>query len=247
MATQEHEYEHATPTCTDASVELDAQAEALAGAAIARLTEAARRRRHRLQVVVSLPFVLLLLTPMISGVSLLLVPSISIALVFALLATGRHYRMTVDALAERDDVRLIGPMVDAMAVQGGDIRAVATEQVARLLPRLQPADAPLLKDRQRRTLDSVLLERKDLILALAILNAYAQIGDAKSLPVVESLASGGGRLGRDRRVREAALDCLPQLRARAITERAAHTLLRPTSGPRETDPSVLLRPAEPKR
>ena len=140
--------------------------------AIARLQSVARRCRIAMQAVFLLPTALLLLMPALMdalpGMPWVL-PAISISLIAPLVIATRRYRRTVDELTALDDVRLIGPMVDALSAQNQQIGEAAATHLARLLPRLRAADAELLSNAQRRVLDRALGERRHATLAVSIL------------------------------------------------------------------------------
>ena len=77
---------------------------------------------------------------------------------------------------------------------------------------------------------------------MAILQAFAQVGDSSALPIVEKLAREEAKTVDQRRIQEAAQECLPALRLRAQKERDPHTLLRAT-GSAGNDTETLLRAA----
>ena len=79
-------------------------------------------------------------------------------------------------------------------------------------------------------------------LILAVLKAFERVGDASALPSVERLATALGKTSAERRIREAALECLPFLRWRIEQMHATQTLLR-SANPPDTPPAVLLRPS----
>jgi hypothetical protein len=166
---------------------------------------------------------------------------------------GRHRRF-VRSLARYDDVRVVGPLVEALEMD--ESISVVEDQLTKYLPHLRANDGVLLNVAQRRMLDRALLRCRKPDLVLAILTAFRQIGDAKSLTAVEKLANGQSRTSSNRRVQQAAIDCVPYLQLRAQTEHDAQTLLRPVysadpegtllrpaHGPGDADPQVLLRPA----
>jgi hypothetical protein len=172
------------------------------------------------------------------------------------MAVTKLQRNAISALARYDDIRAVGPLTEALDYRDRGLADAAVPKLAEFLPRLQSGDAALLDDAQRRILDRVLLKHRKPDLVLAILAAYEQVGDAKSLEAVERLAAGEGRCAKDRRVREAAIDCHAALKQRAQAERDAQTLLRPVytgdpegtllrpaHGPGDADAKVLLRPA----
>jgi HEAT repeat protein len=145
------------------------------------------------------------------------------------------------ALANYDDIRVVGALTEALESQDKNVIAVAEQKLIQLLPRLRASDAGLLNEEQRKILNKTLPNRKKPGLAIAILKAYEQVGDEKALAVVEKIANGEGRAAPG--VKEAARVCLPALQKRAENERAARTLLRPSAAP--DDPSgILLRPAQ---
>jgi hypothetical protein len=203
----------------------------------------ARRRSIPLRVAIVIGVIVLAaaLSPVNPG-GFIGITSVAITGAFAI--SPRHKRV-IEALAKHDDLRAIGPLTDVLVTDDRHLQSRVAVKLAALLPRLQASDAHLLAPAQHRILDRYLRSRKHPALAVAILKAYEQVGDARSLPAVERLADGRGRGRHDRRLRAAADACLPYLRARAQAERDAQTLLRPASGPGEADPAVLLRPAEP--
>ena len=87
-----------------------------------------------------------------------------------------------------------------------------------------------------------LLTNEDETLAVAILQAFVHVGDGSALPIVEKLAAGGGRAGRETRVQQAAQICLPVLQARLARERDPQVLLRASFVP-QMPSDQLLRPA----
>ncbi|HLK56104.1 MAG TPA: hypothetical protein VKU00_06055 [Chthonomonadaceae bacterium] len=93
---------------------------------------------------------------------------------------------------------------------------------------------------------------------VAILQAFAQVGDSKALPVVERLAKGETKTEGEKRIQEAAQACMPALQLRAdcaghsrtllcaANAAASHedTLLRPAGGQQKAEPEKLLRPSQ---
>jgi hypothetical protein len=76
----------------------------------------------------------------------------------------------------------------------------------------------------------------------AILRALQQVGDEKSLSVVERLIHGEGMAARYPELRAQAEETLPFLRQRIEQARASHTLLR-ASAAGQAAPDTLLRAA----
>lgn len=168
---------------------------------------------------------------MISGISSMT------AVVATVNAASKKQTEATKRLAQFDDVRAVGPLVDALGFQDKDTRNVAGEALVRLLPRLQASDASLLNVEQRRLLTRA-LDGKNQPLSLAILKALEQVGDEQSLPTVERLAKGLGPSA----LQQAARNCLPTLTMRVEHLRASAELLRAADG-NMTPQGVLLRPA----
>lgn len=194
-----------------------------------------------------------------------LLPASSYALMMGVLIVTlrpfKNARKAAGKLALLEDVRTIPLLIDAWNFEDQRLRAVVTEALTNLLPRLQASNADLLTHNQRSQLckmlrvpaDNVLYQDVfDLIrgkrsdwradLQVAILKAFEQVGDGRCLSIVQSLAEDAARSPGQKRVRSAAQECLPFLQARSAHEQASQTLLR-ASNAHETGPDVLLRPA----
>lgn len=186
--------------------------------------------------------------------------SMPISLRLSSAATSRQQALA-KLLEEVEDVRFIGPALALL--HPVETRDKATKQVARsvlkrLLPRLTATDHDLLTSAQKHSLLILLTMRYDDVdLTLAILKALEQIGDEKAIPVVEELSHEPAASVNMRRVRDAANDCLPFLRARvkqaeqsqmllrASMPDAPDTLLRAASAQPDVTPAEeLLRPQE---
>lgn len=164
---------------------------------------------------------------------------------------GRR-KNTVFILTTMNDIRIVGPLCDALGFGDAGMAKIAQETLIEILPRLQSTDAHLLNNEQRRELYKTLLTNNRLLI-LATLTALEQIGDEKALPIVEQLASSEpltqNRLGVRKKalrianleIREAAQNCLPFLRERAAAQKASQELLRASSP--DTNIADLLRPA----
>ena len=79
-------------------------------------------------------------------------------------------------------------------------------------------------------------------LYIAALKALEQVGDAKAIPPVKRLSKITAQTPGALRVRQAAIDCLPTLRAHCGEVETARVLLR-ASQAGEARPDTLLRPA----
>jgi len=147
-------------------------------------------------------------------------------------------------LANIRDLRITGPLIEIAALEEGNANKMAAQLLTRLLPRFRASDAKLLTDGQHaallRTLNRANATPEYFV---AVLKALEQIGDARALPVVESLATGRRATSAPRRVQAAAQDCLPFLRIRCDQQRASQTLLR-ASDAAGMQPDTLLRPAQ---
>jgi hypothetical protein len=179
-----------------------------------------------------------------------------------LLGISKKQRDAIVALAEWEDIRAVGPLVEFLNYEDRDIatgkRNAGSKRdyrvgqhgyiyekirasLIKLLPTLQASDADLLSSYQRGILYRE-LNGKDIELSLAILKALQQVGDRNALPVVDKLARGDGRSAKSIELQQAAQMCLPFLMARTRGEQEQHQLLR-AFGSNASTPDTLLRPA----
>lgn len=181
-------------------------------------------------------------------------------IVLGTVAMSRSHGKAARALAELQDVRAVGALVGALLFTSGESRRLLTSALVGLLVRLRATDASLLNPAQRAILYDILQYeylRYGVDLPVAILKAFAQIGDEDALPYVQWLAERNGRTAEERRVHEEARECLPFLQDRVEQLRISQTLLRPavslenpsellrpSSGTQEQAPDTLLRPTE---
>jgi len=185
----------------------------------------------------------------------------------------KRLRPLAQTLADTNDVRAIGPLIDALKLEDRKIHAIAKEGLIKLLPRLHASDADLLGPEQRTLLCRKLswpiqgidgnlrplspaAYQREVAFRVAILQAFAQVGDSKALAMVEQLAQGEAKTAELRQIQVAAQACLPSLvlrceqirrhktllRAAYASDTGADTLLRAAQGTRETPPNQLLRP-----
>ncbi len=168
----------------------------------------------------------------------------------------------IRVLAAFDDVRTIGPLLEALEWRDlatfTGIHTLATQALYRLLPRLQPEHVNLLDDRQYACLYRLLrhhpsTDQTELVVAL--LGAVAQIGDARAVSHLERMTRDSHGPAPRQRVRLTAQETLNQLRhrldrapgslLRAASEvTAPNLLLRPATSAPATDPQQLLRPSQ---
>jgi hypothetical protein len=181
-----------------------------------------------------------------------------------------YWKIAQDAgrepMPQGDDVRAIGPLLDRSMtdiLHTSELR----QRLIPLLLRSRSEDAALLEPRQFEMLNAFLhqqayssrsWQRGEKAYLLAVLDAYARIGDGRALPDVARIAQGKvAYVLRDPEVREAAQRCLPHLEQAAEALRQKETLLRtseapaaqdmllrPTAFTPDPDPNHLLRPAD---
>jgi hypothetical protein len=152
------------------------------------------------------------------------------------LAVSKKEREVARKLAERTDVRLAGPLIQVLSWPEDELHVAARYALFRILPRMRASDARLLNAEHRRVLHRV-LRSADYAFIEVILKALEQVGDETSIPSVERLANRRAWWPDDRRIRDAARECLPALKARL--EGAGHTLLRPTGAADEPAETLL--------
>jgi hypothetical protein len=159
-------------------------------------------------------------------------------------AMSRRGQAAAMALARFNDVRVVGPLAEALKVRDEHVVRIVTESLIRLLPQLQVSDAFLLNQRQRNCLE-VALQGKNEALTLAILKAWEQVGDSDAIAEVEFLAEGRGMLGWRPEVVAAARECLPFLRQSVERRQSGLELLRAADGT-VISSDILLRPVRPQ-
>ena len=154
-------------------------------------------------------------------------------------------RKTMAAIiGEQEDARFLGP---ALMLYGGAgtltrEREVISAILCRLLPRVRADQKELLTQEHKRLL---LIPLKDpwgkWTLAIAVLKALEQIGDAWAIPIVRHLAHYGD--ARNHAIKNAATQCLAFLEQRDIESREVRTLLRASDRTEAFSPEVLVRAA----
>lgn len=142
-----------------------------------------------------------------------------------------------------DDVRMVGPLAEALDEERYIKPTPIIAALRRLLPKMQQSDAKSLTPAQRACLYRALYRRRsrsrlifDKGLALEILKAMRQIGDREAVPHVKRVATWSG----DSQLRDAANDCLPFLMAQEEEFNRSQTYLRPSSAS-EIETDSLLR------
>ncbi len=174
----------------------------------------------------------------------------------ALFAATQAQKDAANVLSRYDDIRIVGALAEALSYDDKGLTKTASDALIRLLPKLRASDHALLSSDQRRHLDKALAQGKNRELAMAILDAYEQVGDRTSVSLLEKIAAGEVRAVRNQAIRERAAEVLPAVRSCAELVSAAQTLLRPTvnadedvlvrpaGGPTDYDDETLLRPVE---
>lgn len=158
------------------------------------------------------------------------------------------------------DVRCINFLAKAAHVDDGDTRKLARSSLKEMLPRLRASDANLISDEGMAALCRLLTWRRlDMKLAIAVMDAFQQVGDQRCIAAVRGMLApprparrilrwidirfGAGVQRHLAQVTDAAHECLPFLEQRAELRRQAAMLLQPASAPPDIDPGSLLRPA----
>lgn len=173
----------------------------------------------------------------------------SVTLALNRLSVSERQRQILHKLRLLDDLRVIGPLIDALRWPEPEMRTGIEFTLARLLPRLKASDRNLLSDLQILTLGRALRNwvpawpmsssSDTAAFVLSTLRTLEQIGGEESLPYVERLAKRRARSPWQRQIQDAARECLPALRHRL--EVAGTTLVRPADSPAGAE--ALLRPA----
>ena len=120
------------------------------------------------------------------------------------------------------DLRWVGPLAQAINSPHSRVQGVSAQILSHLLPHLRPSDAGLLNAQQRAALNQRLIENKprDSDLNVAILAAWANVGDQEAVAYVDRLAHGWAWPGGQKHVQEAAQTCLLTLEKRLEEEQA---------------------------
>jgi HEAT repeat protein len=163
----------------------------------------------------------------------------------ALWVPSQRYFIVINALSRLDDVRAVGPLAEAFFISDLNVRTEVARALMRLLPRLQPTDAEWLNATQRAALQRVLKTGKpdtETDFMLVVLEALTTIEDVNALPAMEALARSAAGTDNERRIQEAAAQCVPRLEAVRDRLQTTRTLLRASAA--ETAPEQLLRAAQ---
>ncbi len=155
------------------------------------------------------------------------------------LVTQSH-KNAVSKLVEFNDIRIVGPLLEARDRNDASVQEVSERTLIRLLPRLTASDSPLFNAEQLACMNRA-LKSKNSEFVVAVLKALEQVGDDTHLEQVERLAHQRTGNPFQERMRDSAIACLPYLRERAENAIMAKTLLRASAA--DMSPDMLLRPA----
>jgi hypothetical protein len=152
---------------------------------------------------------------------------------------SRGYCRATRAIGRLGDKRAAGPIVEFLRYPFAGLAEESRKALMRLLPRLDPEDAPLLSSLHRRILCRSLTP-SDPGFTLAVLKAFGRIGGRHELWFVKSVAMP--RFYDDKVLAHAAETCAMEIRSRLTRGNDRMTLLRASTADAE-DPSELLRAA----
>ncbi len=190
----------------------------------------------------------------------------SIFAIFTVLSTQFHrltlmgqHTLLARRLAKIEDVRCIGRLAEVLEWPDSTVRHVAISSLSRLLPQVKASDKVFQTAHQRANLHRMLTlpnAGRHAGFLVNLLKALEQVGDDAAMPYVQQLAKAIPTSTQQRRVCDAARECLPYLELRADLNRNSQTLLRassafsvgadmlvrPASASGDTDRDQLLRP-----
>lgn len=147
---------------------------------------------------------------------------------------------TARVIARFDDVRVVGPLAEALLVADKETQSYIVETLVRLLPRLREMDTDPLTPKQHEALNRALLKDYSPRLILAILHCLQDSEEIAAIPYVTRLAEGAASAKLYDAVRKAAQGCLAILEEKAAHKRRQETLVRAAEAPNE---NTLLKPA----
>ena len=159
-------------------------------------------------------------------------------------------RFDAEEIAKLGGVKALEPLFAALKVVSRKQRPAIRDALTRLLPQLRANDAYLLTSNMRNRIRTWLGEQVNTDwnilcsddLRIAALKALEQVGDTDDIPVVTRLANMHAQTSEQTRVKQAAIECLPMLKAHCGETAAARTLLRAANA-EDARPETLLRAA----
>ena len=157
---------------------------------------------------------------------------------------GQH-KLLARRLAKIEDVRCIGRLAEVLEWPDSAVQQVAISSLSQLLPQVKASDKVFQTARQRANLHRMLTlpnARRHARFLVNLLKALEQIGDESAMPYVQQLAKAAPTSTQQRRVCDAARECLPYLELRVDLNRNSQTLLRASSA-FSVGSDMLVRPA----
>ena len=141
------------------------------------------------------------------------------------------------ALLDTDDVRSIGPLLEALWLGDKMLRLQAEQALIRLLPRVRSSDAYRFNPERRKCLNHA-LNAKNSYLVLAAIQAVEQVGDASAIPILYKMSDKPAPFAMKKRIREAARKCLHVVEERRSAN-ISSMLLRPAKEPMHSEQLLL--------
>ncbi|HLJ55372.1 MAG TPA: hypothetical protein VKT77_10060 [Chthonomonadaceae bacterium] len=148
-------------------------------------------------------------------------------------------------LIRLDDVRVLGRLAELLEWPNPEIHRAVMPAMTRLLPKVKASDRPFRTRMQRTSFNRSLSAANAYShpgYVIAALKALEQIGDASAVPPVTALANASPSSAGERKVCDAAAECLPYLLQRAKQTDLIDSLLR-ASAPSSSGPDTLMRAA----
>jgi len=189
--------------------------------------------------------------------------------VAALIASfpSRKLRNAMQALARLGTVRDINELIEVQrSLVGRETSLELRKALTRSLLQVRASDKEIISESSWKELRGILSaiftgeaglwKGNRLDFYEAVIKAMEQVGDERVLKSVERIANIGGKSAARQRLRLAAQQCLPALRARvrettapetllrAVVPDSSGELLRPVSGTAAANSELLLRPGE---
>ncbi len=176
----------------------------------------------------------------------------------------RKLRDSMQALARRGTVKDINALIGAQrSLIGPQTNKALRGALTDALLQVRASDRSRISESSQAELRGILANistgvarRRHVDFYMAIIKAMEQIGDERALKAMERIANMRSHTQARVRLKQAAAECLPALRARVRETTAPETLLRavgpdsmgellrPVSGTAEADSELLLRPGE---
>ena len=147
-------------------------------------------------------------------------------------------RAAVAAMSRAKNTRYVGALASCLDDPDPHVRRSAAQSLRHILPHMQARDRNHLSPNEMNALLRA-LDGDDPDLAVAVLTAFQQIGDKRALRRVAFLIDSPVHYES---VRNAAWECLPQVKLRLQEAQEAEALLRPAHDVENTHSEDLLRP-----